>query len=158
MNDSTPRRSHGRMPSDAQMDHLLRDFFRLETPTELNHSFRVPFADATSRPALTVAQGGTELKAPVQINRRFAVASALTVLALSLIVMIQMRESAPATGSPVTNTEGEHHSPESPDEQLMLVSPQGDSGAQTNQVGDDGVTLEETDSIEVKPLRSAEPK
>jgi hypothetical protein len=39
--------------------------------------------------------------------------------------------------------------PAEPAEKLMLVSPGGDSKA-SNVVGEDGVTLEETDTIEVK--------
>ena len=158
MNESAPNRSHGKMPSDSQMDDLLREFFRLETPTELNQSFRGRTADVSSGPVLTVVQGRIKSKESVRTNRRFAAVSALAVLALSVAVVVQMREYAPSTDSPVTNTVNEKHSPISPAEILMLVSPQGDSGAQKNAVGDDGVTLDETDNIEVKARRSAEPK
>ena len=38
--NSSANRDQSRIPSDDQMDFLLRDFFRLEVPTALNQSLR----------------------------------------------------------------------------------------------------------------------
>ena len=38
--NSATNRAESRMPSDDQTDVLLRDFFRLEVPTELNQPLR----------------------------------------------------------------------------------------------------------------------
>lgn len=153
MNDSPHNRTHGRMPSDAQMDGLLRDFFRLETPTELNLPFRRTTAADSSGPMLTVIHETGESTVPIRRNQRYAVVSALAVLALSLIVVVQTRDNQTSGSGPVTDTVRGPQSPVEPDENLMLVSPQGDSGAHKTAVGEDGVTLEETDHIEVKQRR-----
>lgn len=153
MNDSTPQRPHGRMPSDAEIDDLLREFFRLETPAELNQSFQLTSGGVSVRPSLVRNQEEIAASRTRPWNRRYTVAGALTVAALSLAIFLQTRDGEPAAGSSLKNTISEQNLLLPAAEKLMLVSPQGDSGAQQSTVGDDGVTLEETDNIEVKQRR-----
>jgi len=140
MNDSSPNQRQGRMPSDAQMDNLLHEFFRLEMPVELNRPFqRTAGVQATT--TVTVVQGPKESTPSVRPNRRFVVVSAFAGLALTLIVLLQRQETQPSAGAPIATTVEEKNSPVSPPESLMNVSTPGDQA-----VGDDGVTLPETDS------------
>ncbi len=147
MTDVSSNRSHGRMPSDEQMDGLLRDFFRLETPIELNQPFRRERLESVARTSLTIAPPA---ESAVPRSRRIAVVSALTVVALSLVVFVQSRKPGDANNSPVVDKSGERTGPVEHSEDLLLVSPQGDQKASST-VGADGVTLEETDGIELNP-------
>jgi hypothetical protein len=75
------------------------------------------------------------------------VASAIAVLAMSLIVAMKVQTPSTPGGNTASTTPVVQ--PAEPAEKLMLVSPGGDLKA-SNVVGEDGVTLEETDTIEVK--------
>ena len=98
MTDVSSNRSHGRMPSDEQMDGLLRDFFRLETPVELNQPFRTDRPESSTRIATTIApKVGTVVVAPRR--RRIFAVSALTVVALSLVVFLQTQKLGDAENS-----------------------------------------------------------
>ena len=110
MTDASYNRSHGRMPSDEQMDGLLRDFFRLETPTELNQPFRTVRAESSTRIATTIAPKAGTVRVAPQRRRIFAV-SALTVLALSLVVFLQTQKLGDAENSPVAEKSGERRRP-----------------------------------------------
>ena len=149
MTDASSNRSHGRMPSDEQMDGLLRDFFRMETPTELNQPFRTVRAESSTRIATTIAPKAGTVRVAPRRRRIFAV-SALTVLALSLVVFLQTQKLGDAENSPVAEKSGEQSTPVGPAEELMLVSPQGDLKSAST-VGADGVTLEETEGVELNP-------
>ena len=148
MTDASSNHSHGRMLSDDQMDGLLRDFFRLETPIELNQPFRPDRAESSTGMATTIAPTARAIVLTPRRRRIYAV-SALTVMALSLVVFVQTQKLGDADTSPVVEESGEQSTPVGPDEELMLVSPQGDLKASST-VGADGVTLEETDGVELK--------
>jgi hypothetical protein len=140
MNNTSSNQPHGRMPSDAQLDTLLLEFFRLEMPVELNRPFHRP-AVASSASTVTVVSGPQESAPYIQRNRRFVVASAFTVLALTLIALVQRPATQHSALAPMAQKVEEKNSPLSPPESLMDVSSPGDQA-----VGDDGVTLPETDS------------
>lgn len=131
--------SAGRMPSDEQMDALLKDFFRYEVPIELNQSFRGPAVVASQ--TLVVTQDRISFQTGLRRQPKIIVASALALLALSLVMFVQVNEKTSATLAGKKSTSNED---------LMLVSPKADSKT-GEAVSDDGVTLEETDSIELKP-------
>ena len=133
MNDSSNNRSAGNIPSEEMIDGLLKDFFKLETPSGLNRPFRRP---VVSR------QQDKPTAAPR--SHKMVVASAIAVLAMSLIVAMKVQTPSSSGSSTAANTQ-----PTEPTEKLMLVSPKGDAPS-TQVIGEDGVTLEETDAIEVK--------
>ena len=149
MTDVSSNRSHGRTPSDEQMDGLLREFFRLETPTELNQPLLRVQSEPKAELSPTIAPA-VQSDASTSRRRRVFVVSAVTMLALSLVVLVQTQKLGDAENSPVVEKSGEQSTPVGPPEELMLVSPQGDLKASST-VGADGVTLEETDGVELKP-------
>ena len=149
MTDASSNRSHGRMPSDEQMDGLLREFFRLETPFELNQPLSRHRSESKVGTSLTIAPTVVTV-AVAPRRRRIVVVSALTVLALSLVVIVQIQKSGDAGSGPVVDKSGNQTSPTVSSEDMMLVSPRGDLNASST-VGADGVTLEETDGVELKP-------
>lgn len=146
MNDPSNKRSSGSFSSDEQMDGLLQDFFKLETPSALNRPFRRPVASRQESLATSLVTPSTSELTVAPRNHKTVVAMAIVVLAMSLI--LAMKVQAPSSGgsnaSEMSNTQ-----PAEPSEELMLVSPNGDASS-TQAVGEDGVTLEETDSIELK--------
>ncbi len=149
MTDASSNRSHGRTPSDEQMDGLLREFFRLETPTELNQPFRPDRAESSTGMATTIAPT-VRTVVVVPRRRRIVAVSAVMILALSLVVLVQTQKLGDAENSPVVEKPGEQSTPVGPPEELMLVSPQGDLKSAST-VGADGVTLEETEGVELNP-------
>ena len=148
MTDRTSDRAHGRMPSDEQMDGLLRDFFRLETPLELARPWQRPSAAATSETSLILTPAVTAA-VPVT-GRRMTVFAALAALVLTLVVFVQNDKPAGLNGSPVVNAPEGPAVPAAASEDLMLVSPEGDLKASST-IGADGVTLEETEGVELSP-------
>jgi len=153
MNDnSSANRAQNGMPTDDQMDSLLRDFFRLEVPTELSRPVRLNAMASAAVTTLTVAPENTvERTSRPRSVRFFAVALSVAAMALAVMVVISRDDVSPSNGSNVAN--GIFDAPAtSPNvDEPMLVSPEGDSHAPTKTVGPDGVTLEETDSIELHP-------
>lgn len=143
MTDFTHQREHGRLPSEEQMDSLLRDFFRLETPSELarpldvRRGVRVSLAEV-SRPKL-----------PSSVRfRKSIVASALAVVVFLAIFNVRHRPSK----SPFTEAQGISQASDLPGTDAeMPVSPGSDRS--TGTVGADGVTLQETDNVEIHPHR-----
>lgn len=147
MNDSSNKRSAGNIPSDEQMDGILKDFFKLETPSALKQPFRRPvFNHQESSSALLVAVATSEPTATPR-SHKMVVASAIAVLAMSLILAMNVQTPSSSGGNMATNTPDTQ--PTEPAEKLMLISPNGDA-LSTQAVGEDGVTLEETDAIELK--------
>jgi len=146
MNDSSNKRSAGKIPSEEQMDGLLKDFFKLETPSGLNRPFRRPVASRQESPAASLVTLSISEPTAAPRSHKLVVASAIAVLAMSLIVAMKVQTPSTSGGNtaytPVVQ-------PAEPAEKLMLVSPNGDAPS-TRAVGEDGVTLEETDSIELK--------
>ncbi len=149
MTEASSDRSHGKMPSDEQMDGLLRDFFRLEIPTELNQPLSRHRSGSNVATLLPIAPT-VEIVTVAPKRRRVVVVSALSVLALSLVVIVQTQKLGDAGSAPVVDKSGNPTTPVDPAEDMMLVSPQGDQKASST-VGADGVTLEETDGVELKP-------
>lgn len=147
MNDSSNKRSSGSIPSEEQMDGLLKDFFRLETPSGLNRPFRRPVASRQESSAASLVTLSTSEPTATPRSHKMVVASAIAVLAMSLIV--SMKVQTPSATSSNTASTTPDVQPVEPAEKLMLVSPNGDAPS-PQAVGEDGVTLEETDSIELK--------
>lgn len=151
MNDSLSRQSSG-FPSEEQMDGLLKDFFRLETPAALNQPFRLTAAEVNGA-SLNVVASRTDFDhadsavSPAH-SRRLIVASALTILAMSMLVLFNI----PQAGSGKSGTAKAPDEVVAPADELMLVSPEADSRVGSRPISADGVTLEETDVIDLKPL------
>ena len=154
MNDNSfTHGSRSRIPSDERMDSLLHDFFHLEIPVELNQPFRDVHGSGVSRVTLSVepAQRGIHMR-PRSV-RFAAIAAAVASLGLAVAVIISGSNSPPAGNGTAASSLPDDPSTPKNIEQLMLVSPQGDSGKSMKIVGPDGVTLEETDSIELHPRK-----
>jgi hypothetical protein len=147
MNDSSNKRSSGNIPSEEQMDGLLKDFFKLETPSGLNRPFRRPVVSRQESTTASLVTLSTSEPTAAPRSHKMVVASAIAVLAMSLIVAMKVQTPSTSGGNTASTTPVVQ--PAEPAEKLMLVSPGGDSKA-SNVVGEDGVTLEETDTIEVK--------
>ena len=154
-NSSADRVQSG-MPSDDQMDSLLRDFFHLEVPTELNQPLRRnQLATATVATSTVTPNGRVEQRRPRSV-RFVAVAASVAAMALAVLVLISGNNVPPLSGSGVANgTTGQTKSPgTTPNiDQPMVVSPEGDSRTSTKPIGPDGVTLEETETIELHPQK-----
>ena len=152
MNDnSSANWAQNGMPSDDQMDSLLRDFFRLEVPTQLSHPLQLnPITTATIA-TLTVAPESRLEHSRTRSARFIAVTTSVAAMALAVLVVISGNDSPPANGSNVANGVIEAPAATPNVDEPMLVSPEGDSQAPTTAVGPDGITLEETDSIELPP-------
>jgi len=139
------------------MDGLLRDFFAAEAPTALNEPFRRPVVAQITRPSVLCESVPTDVRTTLPRSRRVIVATAISVMAMSVVVAMQIKHDSPLQTGPV-NAAGmatsNHTLPSAaPLQNLMLVSPNGDAKSAVHSVGEDGVTLEETDSIELKPQR-----
>ncbi len=151
MNDnSSTNEPQNKLLSDDQMDSLLRDFFRLEVPVELNQPLQFRSTTATT---LTVAAELEDQPTRPRSERFFAVAVSVAAMAMAVMVAISAGTSPPSNADIIAN--GLLNVPtNTPDnEKSMLVSPQGDSKKSSNAIGADGVTLEETDSIELHPQK-----
>ena len=151
--NSSTNRAQSRILSDDQTDSLLRDFFRLEVPAELSQPLRhVPLATPAVATLTLAPEHHVEQLRP-QSSRFVGVAASVAAMALAVLVLISGSNEPPANGKSVA--EGNIRSPATtPDiEEPMLVSPQGDSRTSTKVIGRDGVTLEETDSIELHPQK-----
>jgi len=136
MNDSFSKPSSGRMPSDEQMEALLKGFFRLETPVELDQPFR----------PMLVSRAQTEVRRPVA--HRISVVITVSAMAMLILMMVVIRGTAPGT----PGTASTERPLAEPQNAVIDVSTQGSAGQRSTVVGDDGVTLEETDSIELKAV------
>ena len=152
MNDSSNSQA-SQIPSDDQMDGLLRDFFASEVPPALNHGFRRPVMQqrksAELASSLTIVADNDPTFQIQPRGGRLVVGSAIVVLAMSLIMAVTSRPAGLQTGNMATNPSAE--TTPAPSEVLMLVSPNGDRKDTFHPIGEDGVTLEETDSIELRP-------
>lgn len=156
MNDSSPNQPKTQILSDARMDDLLREFFALETPASLKQGFRRPAQSVVSSVSLSTIPVANEVRSPVRRVRSVIVGSVISVLMLCLLLLVQSPGSEHAGTAPATTrTENDSVSPDADAarESLMLVSPKGDSPSTYGTVSEDGVTLEETETIEVKSRR-----
>jgi hypothetical protein len=136
MNDSISKQSKGRMPSDEQMESLLKGFFRLEIPVELDQPIR-PMLLTRAR-----SEGGP------RHGRRLSVVITASAMAMLVLMMVVIQGTAPGT----FGTASAERPAAEPQNTVIDVSTQGSAGQRSAVVGEDGVTLEETDSIEVNAL------
>jgi hypothetical protein len=148
-NSSTNEPQNKRLTED-QMDSLLRDFFRLEVPIELNQPLQFHPTAATT---LTVATEFDHQPTHSRSVRFVAVAASVAAMAMAVVVAIFAATSPPPNGSTIANGLLNPHTETPEIDRPMLVSPHGDSQNSQKTVGDDGVTLEETDSIELHPQK-----
>lgn len=146
MNDSSYGQS-GKLPSDEQMDGLLRDFFVLETPLGLKRPFHRPTTTRQAMPTVSIVTHSDSISTAPR-GRRLVVASAISVLAMTLLLAFQIQGNSPDSDNAASTAE-----PVDSSSQLMLVSPNAELKATELTVGEDGVTLQETDSIELTPRK-----
>ena len=157
MNDnSSTNEPQNKLLSDDQMDSLLRDFFRLEVPVELNQPLQLRPTTATVETTATILTVAAELEnqsTPPRSVRFVAVAASIAAMAMAVAVTISAGTSPPSNGRTIANgsLNGPADTPEI--DKPMLVSPHGDSKESTKPVSPDGLTLEETDSIELHPQK-----
>ncbi len=153
MNDnSTTNRAQSRIPSDDQMDSLLRDFFRLEVPTELNQPLRrIPLTIAVAATLTLAPEHHVEPLRPRSV-RVVGVAASVAAMALAVLVLVSGNHEPPTNGNGFAGPDTRPPLATPGDDLQMLVSPQGDSSKSTKVVGPDGVTLEETE-IELYPQK-----
>lgn len=144
--NSSTTEPQNKLLSDDQMNSLLRDFFRLEVPVELNQPLQLRRTTGTT---LTVAVEPESQPTHPRSVRFVAVAASVAAMAMAVVVAISAGTSPPSNGSTIAN--GLLNPPNI--DEPMLVSPQGDSQKTSNAIGADGVTLEETDSIELHPQK-----
>ncbi len=149
MNDnSSIDEPQSKLLSDDQMDSLLRDFFRLEVPVELKQPLQLRPSTATT---LTVVASLADQPTRSRSVRFVAVAASIAAMTMAVVVAISTGNSPPSNGSTIANG-GLNVPTNTPNnEKAMLVSPYGDSENTTKPVSPDGVTLEETDNIELHP-------
>jgi hypothetical protein len=132
------------MLSEDQVDGLLRDFFRLEAPSE----FRLPARPEVSASVQLIVPRPTISQQPVR-GRRAATVIALAAICMLMLVSWQVMNIG-MTGSAGTAANGPQQGlPDAADDSL-LVSPGGDRKS-TGSVGEDGVTLDETDGVQLNP-------
>jgi len=152
MNDNfNTNRASSRMPSDDQMESLLRDFFRLEVPADLKQPLRRnPSATAAAATLALAPDHHVEQLRPRSV-RFVGVTASVAAMALAMLVLVSRNHEPLENGSGFAG--GDTNPPATtPDhDNPMLVSPQGDSSTSTQVIGPDGVTLEEIDPIELHP-------
>lgn len=138
----------GRLPSDDQMDLLLHDFFRLEVPAELDQPLKPgPLAAAS----LTVVSKRYVEQSRPRTVQRVAIVASVVAMAMSVLLVISPDNSQPSNGHDIANgilkSAGVTPGIDNP----MLVSPEGNHLKSSRAVGPDGVTLEETEGIDLHP-------
>ena len=154
MNDnSATNLAQSRMPSDDQMDTLLRDIFRLEVPTELNQPLRRNLLATAAAATLTLAPEHHVEQLQCRSVRLVGVAASVAAMALALLVLVSGNHEPPVKRSGFADRDSMPPATTHDIENPMLVSPQGDSPTSAKVVGPDGVTLEETDGIELHPQK-----
>ncbi len=141
--------------SDSQMDGLLRNFFRLETPT----SWKLPeprqgsqgksALHAASASMTILASQGVGSSASQSGRRGVVMTGTLTVLALSLVLIVS-GQSQNSASSALNATHQQDKATSAPS--MMLVSPHGNSGSAEKPVSDDGLLLKEADQIQLNPM------
>ena len=156
MNDnSSTNEPQNRLLSDDQMDSLLRDFFRLEVPVDLKQplQLRPATAEASTATTLTVVAELENRSTRPRSARFVAVAASVAAMVMAVVVVISAGNSQSSNGGSIAGGLISVPAHTTDNEKPMLVSPQGDSKKSTKTVGADGVTLEETDGIELHPQK-----
>ncbi|MEY3458602.1 MAG: hypothetical protein RL215_1759 [Planctomycetota bacterium] len=132
----------GEVLSDAAVEGLLRDFFRLEVPTaELS---RLPVRPADR---VVVSPEGVLRRSP---GSRVAIAAALGVLALSLPWMFESGGSSSAGGS---GGYAQDSGVAAGGEVMLPVSSGVPGEAGTVPLDENGLLLKETEGVELNPGR-----
>ncbi len=166
------------LPADTQMDRLLTQFFHQEVPAELNAGFSIQ-ADvaspmARSRVELTLLPETQPLASEVRrqpVAVRITVASSLAAVVALLLVVASSQlprtsqspnsiVSQKSTTTPTQNGQvDDGQLNRTGEDDLMLVSPRAGqaNGRESSILGNDGVTLEEADSVDLHPDSSNAP-
>ena len=134
--------------NEAQLEGMLREFFRNEVPAELNSPFVAPSRANTT--TLTILSDAPADNRGQSRHRRspMAVISAVAAIAMTAVVVMNWDPA----GSHVPQTSA--HTPAvAPEEKLMDVSKDGGAKKSSQVVGEDGVTLEETEGVDLAPRR-----
>lgn len=155
--------SQGMIPGDEQMDQLLREFFRNEIPAELEAG---PFATATlvaedarpnhaapavQSPGLTIVAQDRSTKSPAG-SRGMMTAAVMTSIAACLLAAVALLPGRSDNGQ--SNQNATAVVPE--EESTMPVSSEGQTNS--HPVGDNNLTIEEVDSIEIKTAPNTAPQ
>ncbi len=132
--------------NDAQLEGMLREFFRNEVPAELGRPFVPPSHENST--TLSIVAASESISTPKNRRSPMAVISALAAMAMTAVVVMNWDSSA----SQVPQT-SQKTLVVSPDEKMMDVSKDGGATKSTHVVGEDGVTLEETDGVDLSPRK-----
>jgi len=123
--------------SEADVDGLLKDFFRFEVPLALNS----PPVLRTA-PAILAATIHPRHTAP-----RIAIIAALASLAAGLLLTISIKPTSPAR----FGVAGRPQTPVAPQQELMPVSSDPNTTATAVPVDENGLLLRETEEIQLNP-------
>ena len=132
--------------NEAHLDGMLREFFRLEVPSELNRPFVAPTLERST--TLTILSASPAEAGHVSRHPRspMAVISALAAITMTAVVVMNWDPA----GSQVPQT-SERTPVIAPEDKLMDVSKDGSAQKSSQVVGEDGVTLEETEGVDLAP-------
>lgn len=161
--------SSGRMPSDTAMDQLLRQFFQREMPRELQSLTaaglsspaagrdNLPWVAATpERQSLMLPAAPTQPARSNSAARGIAVVGTLAALTacLTFIATSDLSARSGLSGSAAARSVPAVAPGSDSDDKLLLVSPQAHSSdAAQTPIGNNGVTLEETEGVDLQPQR-----
>ena len=149
-NDSSTNRIPSTIPSDDQVESLLCEFFRLEVPTGLSQPLR-----RGQLPTLSIVDSAKADRSHPESTqqprsvRMVAVATSVAAMALALLIAITGDNSSLVNHGTAVNGVNDAPGTNSVTDKPMLVSPEGESRASEKAITPDGVTLEETDSIDL---------
>lgn len=164
MNDSSADRRIDAV--ERQMDELLRQFFSKEIPEELlalnsQDDAPMPVETRSNSPQLVSISSGRCSTSRQSQSKRLSVITAVLALAACALLVIREQPDAESPSSLTRrssaatkpNNSEPHQAPGTPEEsELMPVSPQGGLLPPGHRViGDDGVTIEETDGVKLYP-------
>ncbi len=141
MTETQPSNDHaGKMLTEAAVDGLLLDFFRLEVPA-------TALSQPPTRPTAAVSSV-TAVRPPEHLAKRLAVAVSLTVLPLCLLLMFA-GDHRPQSGSGIAEKQNTQAASDS--EQLLPVSSVPDAKKAAVPVDENGLLLQETEQIQLNP-------
>lgn len=140
------RHSSGRIPTDDQMDTLLKQFFRQEVPAAL------PAATPGS-----VSLRSESVARPAPVRRQFALVVVATAIAACCLIVAGLRQTSDvghgtAERQPVTTDPNAEPQILDRATELMPVSPNaGRNSAVKTGVGPGGATMEEIEGVNLNP-------
>lgn len=159
MTDHTPQRQPAdRRPLDVRLDGVLTEFFRHEMPDGLGRGTldwdAVAARSATpAGPRLVAAQTVPQRDTARTPQRRLAALVSVMALAACFAVALQFGGPTPSGGSVPLADQQPAAAAGGDSEDLMLVSPRGDQPGGNTVVGEHGLTIEETDGVDLNPSR-----